>query len=1132
MKPAWDKRIFEGHVESLKNGQNKLPGQAPGGVPGVNTVSEPSQSTSSDSPDKKLLSAAATPSGCVQNPLLLTPASLQLAQLQAQLTLHRLKLAQTAVNSNTAAAATVLNQVLSNVAMSQPLFNQLRTPVMISTPHGHAGGAQLGPAFGPSTLPFPPQVVGGSFVRGGGLQGQNTNVRLGHMGGGSPQPLSQHASEYGKKSNLPPGAPFLSNSDRCGQFGFLGGMSGAQNKTHDSQYAPLSTQAKATSGGSFQRDFTASDDRGPPSGFTGEQNLDSFPSSNHKDHWQISSSFPHAGNLEMAPNAGGAWANTSQKFHTRGELYNPEEPTTDAKFNPVGGPVFSAGPQGFVGYQPGEEAPQAAPMPLLPHQLNDFHAVTPSLLPHHCTICDKKVYNLKDWDQHVKGKLHLQNRALYSEGPAVGSIHFPASTEGCVSSLANNSMAYSAAASQDASSGPYFSAAPVKTHLLPGVGYSLPQTGSKFPLRKTTPGRVVHICNLPEGSCTENDVINLGLPFGKVTNYILMRSTHQAFLEMAYIEAAQAMVKFYQLQPAMINEQKLLIRMSKRYKELQLKKPGKDVESIIQDINSQRERDEMEQIDRYPVERARSRSPVSRSLSPRSHSPSFTSCSSTHSPPGAACRGDWNSGLGPRRGSWDWSSQAMREDEREEACWRNGDDDRPNGRMCDRRKPYLKLTDRMSPRSAEEWADCLRGGRDRYPRGSPQSLPFSSYRSKEEDFYKKEFAYKPEKLQRVPYQRHEAKSKRKDSSEHYRSRHVEVELLEDPPAPRILEDRKPASPAKGKSKKVHRRQEVRGDDKEAESQEVTETQQKDAATTPPHPTSERDKESQVEQWESGDEEKEEEESWYPRNMEELVTVDEVGEEEDDGMVEPDLPDLQEEAKVEADPETSHCTSSESPEKGGVPNEITQDGTAPSQEMTGTPPSDASTGTKDSPPDSGTTGQSDPEPSQELQVASQETCSCTDPDVPEAQPLQECPAGPQGGSEATQSTHTLSSRAETPAPVTLEADNEAPRKEDPSGEKPKEELQNPSQSPTDDGVKPVPLATWEHDKVLGERSIPLGVEFIVPRSGFYCKLCDLFYTSEETARTSHCRSTVHYRNLQKYLSQLAEESLPSTNASPP
>lgn len=40
---------------------------------------------------------------------------------------------------------------------------------------------------------------------------------------------------------------------------------------------------------------------------------------------------------------------------------------------------------------------------------------------------------------------------------------------------------------------------------------------------------------------------------------------------MAYVEAAQAMVQYYQLHPATINEQKLLIRMSKRYKELQLK---------------------------------------------------------------------------------------------------------------------------------------------------------------------------------------------------------------------------------------------------------------------------------------------------------------------------------------------------------------------------------------------------------------------------------------------------------------------------------------------------------------------------------------------------------------------------------
>ncbi|KFV79907.1 RNA-binding protein 20 [Struthio camelus australis] len=69
--------------------------------------------------------------------------------------------------------------------------------------------------------------------------------------------------------------------------------------------------------------------------------------------------------------------------------------------------------------------------------------------------------------------------------------------------------------------------------------------------------------------------------------------------------------------------------------------------------------------------------------------------------------------------------------------------------------------------------------------------------------------------------------------------------------------------------------------------------------------------------------------------------------------------------------------------------------------------------------------------------------------------------------------------------------------------------------------------WEQEDVFTELSIPLGVEFVVPRTGFYCKLCGLFYTSEETAKTSHCRSTVHYKNLQKYLSQLAEESLKMT-----
>lgn len=45
----------------------------------------------------------------------------------------------------------------------------------------------------------------------------------------------------------------------------------------------------------------------------------------------------------------------------------------------------------------------------------------------------------------------------------------------------------------------------------------------------------------------------------------------------------------------------------------------------------------------------------------------------------------------------------------------------------------------------------------------------------------------------------------------------------------------------------------------------------------------------MKEWESGDDT--DEECWYPKNMEELVTVDEVGG-EDDSIIEPDLPELE------------------------------------------------------------------------------------------------------------------------------------------------------------------------------------------------------------------------------------------------
>ncbi|KFO91048.1 RNA-binding protein 20, partial [Buceros rhinoceros silvestris] len=401
---------------------------------------------------------------------------------------------------------------------------------------------------------------------------------------------------------------------------------------------------------------------------------------------------------------------------------------------------------------------------LPPHQLGDLRGTAPLHFPHVCALCDKKIFDLKDWDQHIKGSLHIQKCMAFSDNTGIRCVL--SSADGTLHLSPNNAAVFNPSSIEDypPNVGTSFITTSARSFGQPGSTFSPPPSGVRFPQRKSTLGRVVHICNLPEGSCTENDVINLGLPFGKVTNYILMKSTNQAFLEMAYSEAAQAMVQYYKEKPAMINDDKLLIRMSKRYKELQLKKPGKNVAAIIQDIHSQRERDLLREVDRYGTERPRSRSPISRSLSPRSHTPSFTSCSSPHSPMGTS-RTDWGNG----RESWDQSPYSRREEERDSREWReNGDEKRERTDMwVHERKHYSRQLDKFD---LDERIEGGRGHREKYSRsGSPGSLhPLSSYKSREDEYYRKTSKSKSDKFQRQDLP---GRSKRKEEAKLRERRH-------------------------------------------------------------------------------------------------------------------------------------------------------------------------------------------------------------------------------------------------------------------------------------------------------------------------------------------------------------------------
>ncbi|XP_047559540.1 RNA-binding protein 20 isoform X3 [Lutra lutra] len=1011
------------------------------------------------------------------SPLLPSPAGLQLAQLQAQLTLHRLKLAQTAVTNNTA-AATVLNQVLSKVAMSQPLFNQLRHPSVISAPHSHTGVPQHA-ATVPSAR-FPSNAIAFSppgQTRGPGpsvnLPSQPPNTVVMHpFGGVMPQTPAQPAVilGIGKTGPAPAAAGFY-------EYG-KASSSQAYGSETDSQPSFLPATASTTGSVTYEGHYSHS----------GQDGQAAFP----KDFYGPSSQGSHVAGGFATEQAGGM----------KGE----------------------------------------------------------------------------DWELHVKGKLHAQKCLVFSENAGIRCIL--GSAEGTLCSSPNSTAVYNPAGnSEDYASnlGSSYAAIPARSFAQANPAFPSAAPGTNFAQRKTGAGRVVHICNLPEGSCTENDVINLGLPFGKVTNYILMKSTNQAFLEMAYTEAAQAMVQYYQEKSAVINGEKLLIRMSKRYKELQLKKPGKTVAAIIQDMHSQRERDMFREADRYGPERPRSRSPVSRSLSPRSHTPSFTSCSSSHSPLGPT-RADW----GSSRDSWEHSPYARREEERDPGPWReNGEDKRDRADMWTHdRKHYPWQLDKAE---LEERLEGGRGHREKHLRpGSPSLLHSASgYKSREEGYYRKEPKGKSDKYVKQQQQDAPGRSRRREEARLRESRHPHTEDSgkEDGLEPKVTgapESTRSKPSEKNRTKRPDRDPEGAGDRREsrmAGNEAGKEEQEGVEESTSSPARQEKETESldaedprtkKEQEWESGSEA--DGESWYPTNMEELVTVDEVGEEED-FIMEPDIPELEEivpiDQKDKICPEICPCVTTTL--DLDVVKDFTHEGEKPigngATEISLKTPRDLPSASTSCPSDMdvempGLNLDAEQKPAERKTDLSLEGSDCYEKqaeggersDVCLAPPLQQMsspkpaeegawqPSPPlddckakgtpeDGAREGSPLQGKASPRTDTD--LQSQACQGVSTQENPKFvERKSLDVRSPEHAEVE-LKQPLSLPSWEPEDVFSELSIPLGVEFVVPRTGFYCKLCGLFYTSEEMAKISHCRSAIHYRNLQKYLSQLAEEGLKET-----
>jgi polypyrimidine tract-binding protein 2 len=84
--------------------------------------------------------------------------------------------------------------------------------------------------------------------------------------------------------------------------------------------------------------------------------------------------------------------------------------------------------------------------------------------------------------------------------------------------------------------------------------------------RDNIPSRVIHIRNIPS-DVTEAEIIHLGIPFGRVTNVLVLKGKNQAFLEMEDEQSASSMVNYFTNCVAQLRERSVYVQFS-NHKEL------------------------------------------------------------------------------------------------------------------------------------------------------------------------------------------------------------------------------------------------------------------------------------------------------------------------------------------------------------------------------------------------------------------------------------------------------------------------------------------------------------------------------------------------------------------------------------
>ncbi|XP_069779498.1 zinc finger protein 638-like isoform X2 [Narcine bancroftii] len=279
--------------------------------------------------------------------------------------------------------------------------------------------------------------------------------------------------------------------------------------------------------------------------------------------------------------------------------------------------------------------------------------------------------------------------------------------------------------------------------------------------------------------------------------------------------------------------------------------------------------------------------------------------------------------------------------------------------------------------------------------------------------------------------------------------------------------------------------------------------------------------------------KREEQGVFPFNLDEFVTVDEVGEEEDSAGEQ--IPETESNTNIQASDNTeTETTEAEAAEETQSPESAAGDGSKGTETTEVKPEAEPQ-------PEVGAQPEPQPEAKEEpmeTEATQEKSAEAPTPESSEAPVSDTKPevtatsaavtaavkgeaAAAMAGSGEPSSTTTVPPPS-NPVLATSKGDAARPTGTEQQTDPKLKREAAPEVEPAVKRIKLAGTALAELKMPPYKPNSPIGVEFIVPKTGYFCQICSLFYTNEDTAKVTHCGTVLHYKNMEKYVTQRQAE----------